>query len=156
VRQARSPRHRSAEPVGATKTLLWIDDYEPALMAYQALLAKYGFRVIPAVRPAVGLQVAASQTIDAVITDYEMPEINGAAVAKVLKRRHPELPVILFTATDPLPNGIKHLCDACCDKAAPLEQLLATLNRLLLQEPRPSLQPQALRPSSEQGQRALA
>jgi CheY-like chemotaxis protein len=102
-------------------------------MVYQAILGKLGFRVIPALRPVIGLRIAASQRVDAVITDYEMPEMNGAVVAAALKRRYPQLPVILFTATDPLPNGIRSLCDACCDKAAPLEHLLATLNRLLVQ-----------------------
>jgi DNA-binding NtrC family response regulator len=152
----RSPRHRIADPVRPTKTLLWIDDYAPGLMVYQAIFGKLGFRVIPALRPEIGLRAAASRHFDAVITDYEMPEMNGAVVAATLKRLNPRLPVILFTATDPLPNGVKNLYDACCDKAAPLEQLLVTLNRLLVKESGQPLQPQALRLPSEQGQRTLA
>jgi len=156
LRQGRSPRHRLARDIQPGRRLLWIDDYEPGLMVYQAIFAKLGFRVITALRPAIGLQLASSQHVDAVITDYEMPEMNGASVAAVLKRRDPELPVILFSGTDSL-LGQSHPADACCDKAAPLEQLLATLKRLLVHRPgRRSLQPQASRPPSEQGQRTFA
>jgi DNA-binding NtrC family response regulator len=156
VRQNRSPRHRAADTALPKKTLLWIDDYEPALMVYQAIFEKLGFRVITAPRPALGLQVAASQHLDAVISDYEMPEMNGASVAVALKRGHPHLPVIFFTGTHSLPSGVKNLADAFCDKAAPLQRLLATLDRLLVKKPSQSLQPRALRPPSEQGQRTFA
>ena len=125
-------------------------------MVYQAIFEKLGFHVIPAVRPAIGVQLASWQHVDAVITDYEMPEMNGASVAAVLKGRDPELPVILFSGTDSLPGEVRHLADACCDKAAPLEQLLATLERLLVHRPGRSLQPQVSRPPSEQGQRTFA
>jgi DNA-binding NtrC family response regulator len=136
--------------------LLWIDDYEPALAAYRAIFEKLGFRVITAFRPSIGLHLAASQRVDAVITDYEMLEMNGAAVAAELKSRYPRLPVILFTAATSLPSQVRQLADACCDKAEPLERLLVTLNRLVVKKPSQSLQPQPLRPSSERGQRTVA
>lgn len=156
MRQTRSPRHRPADSLRRSKTLLWIDDYEPALAVYSAIFERLGFRVIAASRPSIGLHLAASEPIDAVITDYEMPEMNGAAVAAELKSRYPHLPVILFTAATSLPSQVGKLADAWCDKAEPLEQLLAMLNRLVFKKPSQSRQPQPLRPSSELGQRTVA
>jgi DNA-binding NtrC family response regulator len=105
------------------------------LTIYQAIFEKLGFRVIPVLRPAIALQLASCQHIDVVITDYEMPEMNGAAVTAALKSRLPHLPVILFSGSGSLPRQVRKLADACCDKAAPLERLLADLNRLLAVKP---------------------
>lgn len=155
LQQSRSARHRASDAIQPRKTILWIDDYQPGLLVYRAIFEKLGFHIITAPRPALGLQLASSHHIDVVITDYEMPEMNGAALTAALKGRHPQLPVILFTGSDSL-LGAGNLAEACCDKAAPLEELLATLRHILANKPGQSLQPPVLRPPSGQGQRTFA
>lgn len=154
LRQARSLRHRAIN--SPHPTLLWIDDYEPGLAVYRAIFEKLGFRVISTWQPRIGLAIPASEPVDAVITDYEMPEMNGAAVTAELKSRYPHLPVILFSGATSFPSQVMKLADAFCDKAEPLEKLLAALNRLVVKNPNQSLQTQSLRPSSEQGQRTVS
>ena len=46
-----------------------------------------------------GLDVLASDDvrIDCVVSDYDMPELDGLAFLKAVRERHPDLPFILFT-----------------------------------------------------------
>jgi DNA-binding NtrC family response regulator len=155
AQRARRVRQRSIDPAPRAKTVLWVDDYAPGLMVYSAILEKLGFQVITAFEARVGLEIASSGSIDAVITDYEMPEMNGGALTAALKSRYPQLPVILFTGSHSVPGDIKKLADACCDKAAPLGRLIAALNRLLIKKSTESPACESLRPRSEQGQRAV-
>src|SRR6266480_5704102 len=94
------------------KTLVWIDDYEPGLPVYQALAESLGFRVLTASSGKTGLELVASHRVDAVVVDYEMPVMNGEAVAKLIKSNWPDLPVILFSGSSLLPGRVKHFVDA--------------------------------------------
>ncbi len=152
-RSPRALRHRNADPTPA-KTLLWIDDYAPALMVYQAMFENHGFRVLTATRPSVGLQLALTENVDAVITDYEMPGMSGAAVAVTLKKINPELPVILFTGSESLPGSITNVVDGYCDKAAPIEHLIATVKHLIAKKP--TSLPHPVQPLAEDRQRVVA
>lgn len=118
---------RAAQP----KTLVWIDDYEPGLRVYQALAESLGFRVLTASSGKTGLELVASHKVDAVVVDYEMPVMNGEAVAKLIKRNWPQLPVILFSGSSLLPGRVKHVVDAVCDKAGSRDALLSAIQRVL-------------------------
>ena len=43
--------------------------------------------------------------VDVVVTDHAMPGMTGAELARQIKQRWPELPVILATGYAELPNG---------------------------------------------------
>jgi DNA-binding NtrC family response regulator len=149
-------RVHQSEPPPNLKTLLWIDDYAPGLSVYSAIFENLGFRVITASRPTLGLRLAASEPIDAVIVDYEMPEMNGAEVAAELKRRNPGLPVILFSGAISLPGRLAKVADALCDKAEPLERVMAAVNRLIGMKTALPPQTHSVRPSSDLSIRATA
>ena len=139
----RAPRVRSSRPAirVAKPTLLWIDDFQLGLEMYRAMFERLGYRVLAASSGEKGLQMAASHDIDLVVTDYEMPDMNGEAVALALKTLKPHVPVILFSGSTTLSDRALHLVDACCDKAGSREELLAAIH-FLLQKKRPAfLQP---------------
>jgi DNA-binding NarL/FixJ family response regulator len=77
------------------------------------------------------VELAASHPVDAVILDYEMPEMNGEEVATSIKKNRPELPVVMFTGSSLVPNRVKGVVDAVCDKAGSRDELLAAIRRLL-------------------------
>jgi len=130
-RQQRSRLRRTGSAT-RPKTLIWIDDYEPGLPVYQALAESLGFRVLTASSGKAGLELVASHRADAVIVDYEMPVMNGEAVAKLIKANWPELPVILFSGSSLLPGRVKHFVDAVCDKAGSPDALLSAIQRVLV------------------------
>jgi len=110
---------------------VWIDDYEPGLVLYKAVLESLGFRVLTASRGRVGLDLLATHPADAVVVDYEMPGMDGEAVATSIRHRRPELPIIMFSGSSMLPNRVRNVVGAVCDKAGSRDELLATINRVL-------------------------
>jgi CheY-like chemotaxis protein len=118
---------RAPEP----KTLVWIDDYQPGLTVYKAVFERLGFRVLTASCGKLGLELVDSNPVNAVIVDYEMPEMDGEAIATSIKNSRPELPVILFSGSSLVPSRVKNVVDAVCDKAGSRDELLAAINRVL-------------------------
>jgi CheY-like chemotaxis protein len=146
----RTPRVPPVHPARNTKaTLLWIDDFQVGLEMYRAMFERLGYRVLTASSGEMGIRVAASRHVDLVVTDYEMPGMNGEAVALALKALKPDVPVILFSGSTTLSDRALHLVDACCDKAGSREELLAAIH-FLLQKKRPGfLQPPPVAPASD-------
>lgn len=146
----RAPRVRAARPsTNAKATLLWIDDFQVGLEMYRAMFERLGYRVLTASSGEMGLQLATTRHVDVVVTDYEMPGMNGEAVALALKALRPDLPVILFSGSTTVSDRALQLVDACCDKAGSREELLAAIH-FLLQKKRPSfLQPPPVTPASD-------
>lgn len=144
----------SVEPRRAT--ILWIDDYLPGLAVYSAVFENLGFRVITASSGLDGLEILATSAVDVVVTDYEMPEMNGEQVVKAAKRISPATPVVLFSGSTGLPERVRQLADACCDKAGSREQLLGVLHNLLQHKRSSSLQPPLAALASDHGQRTVA
>jgi DNA-binding NtrC family response regulator len=115
-------------------TLVWIDDYKPALNLYKMLFELRGFNVLTASTGDEGLRLVAANHVDAVVTDYEMPGMDGEAVATSVKHIHPKLPVILFSGSSCIPARVETVVDAICDKTGAREELLAVIHRLVGKE----------------------
>jgi CheY-like chemotaxis protein len=148
--KTREARH-SARPA-----LLWIDDFEPGLMLYKKMLEDLGFKVLTASTGEAGVKLAALYAIDVVVTDYEMPSMDGLGVAASVKALNPRTPVLLFSGSALVPGRARRLVDAFCDKAGPRSQLLAAIHRLLQTKRSQRLQPPPARQASDHGQRTVA
>ncbi len=81
-------------------TLLIIEDNEQNFYMMRFLLEKNGFTVIGAENGPKGIEMALSQKPSAILLDIQLPEMDGYAVAKELKK-HGELadiPIIAVTS----------------------------------------------------------
>ena len=56
------------------------------------------FTVVTEADPVVALQTLADEEFDCLLTDYEMPKMDGLELLSAVQRRQPDLPVILLTA----------------------------------------------------------
>lgn len=148
--KSRRARH-SARP-----TLLWIDDFEPGLALYKKMFDDLGFKVLTASTGEAGIQLAALYPIDVVVTDYEMPGMDGLRVAVSVKALNPRTPVLLFSGSSLVPGRARRVVDAFCDKAGPRSELLAAIHRLLQTKRSQRLQPPPARQASDHGQRTVA
>jgi len=88
--------------VGIGLRILVIDDVEPITTMLAELLGEFGHEAVTALSGAEGLQVYREQSIDLVICDLGMPDINGWEVGKSIKdlceqRGVPKVPFILLT-----------------------------------------------------------
>jgi CheY-like chemotaxis protein len=80
------------------KVILCIDDNEQSLSIRKFMLETRGYRVLPAIsgREAVDVFQQAG-SVDLVLTDLVMPEMDGAEVIHLLKELSPETPMILIS-----------------------------------------------------------
>jgi len=153
--QRTKPRQTSIRRT-TSPTLLWIDDFEPGLMLYRKMFEDLGFKVLTATSGNAGVRLAAMNRVDAVVTDYEMPGMNGITVASAIKALDPRTPVLLFSGSTLVPAHASSVVDAVCDKARPRTELLAAIHRLLQRKPSLGLQPPAVAQASHQGHRTVA
>ena len=79
------------------KTILLIDDEEMVINISEMMLKKLGYRVLKANNGCEGLQLfeANKSRIDLIISDLEMPEMNGKEVLERLREIDPEIKVML-------------------------------------------------------------
>jgi DNA-binding NtrC family response regulator len=112
------------------ETIFWVDDCVPLLSLYRAVFESLGFEVRAASCAADALKHTELSTADIVILDYDMPDMNGAALASLIKNQCPSMPVILYSGSSSIPPAAHKWVDAICAKGAPREELLSTIDRL--------------------------
>jgi CheY-like chemotaxis protein len=114
-------------------TVLCVDDDAGIRELYGALLGQNGYEVIAASNGRHALHVFQDkeEEIDAVILDYEMPEMNGLELAAWLKQRDPTLPVIMVSGSHPELEEMAPFVDAAMGKGVPLRHILDRLQLLL-------------------------
>jgi CheY-like chemotaxis protein len=120
------------------------------------MFESFGFRVLTASSGEAGLQLAARNHLDIVVTDYEMPKMDGEEVALKIKAIKPATPIVLFSGSMVASHRALQGVDASCDKAGSREQLLATIHSLLQGKRHLTLQPPPVTHASDHGQRTVA
>jgi len=78
--------------------ILIIDDNKLIRKTLKEILTKVGFSIVEAEDGEAGLQLVRSEHPDLVITDYQMPGINGLEVLAEIRKLNVAIPVILLTA----------------------------------------------------------
>ena len=84
----------------ASKTILVVDDSPANLRLLNNLLVEQGHRVRPVPNGRLALSGAQSISIDVILLDIKMPEMNGYEVCERLKAddRTRDIPVIFLSA----------------------------------------------------------
>lgn len=80
------------------KTILIIDDEPEIVELLTEFVKQLGHAVLSASNGLQGLEIAISQNPDLVISDINMPKMNGLEMLEKLKATGSTTPVILFTA----------------------------------------------------------
>ena len=79
-------------------SVLVIDDQKPMLEVIRLFLERFGnMNVKTALSSKEALELLTSSTFDAMVVDYDLPEINGIDFLKMLRARGDTTPVIIFT-----------------------------------------------------------
>jgi DNA-binding response OmpR family regulator len=77
---------------------LVIDDDHPTVVAMTRLLSDDGHTVSPFTAGAEAVEALSRESFDAVVTDLEMPHVDGREVVRVTRERVPEACVVVATA----------------------------------------------------------
>jgi two-component system response regulator CpxR len=83
--------------------ILCVDDEENQLAVRKLVLEWEGYAVLTASSGQQALNLLALHHIDLVLSDHLMPGMVGTELARQIKARHPELPVILISAVNEIP-----------------------------------------------------
>ena len=117
------------------QTILCIDDDDSVLGYERALLERRGFAVLTAASARQGLQIAAVCAVAAVIVDYHMPEMNGHEVATEVKRLRPQVPIVMVSSDDAIPEHALNVVDAFVSKDEVPSRLLPVITRICGENP---------------------
>lgn len=79
-------------------TILVVDDEEMLRNLLRKILVKEGYRVLTSSSAPEALEKLSSESIDLVISDVQMPEMDGFELLKALKKDYPQIGVIVMTA----------------------------------------------------------
>ena len=115
------------------RVLIVEDEPEMAELLSRGLREEsYGVRVARDGRAA--LELSTAEAFDLILLDVMLPHLDGIQVAKQLRRRETEIPVLMLTARDALPDIVKGL-DAGADdyltKPFSFTELLARMRALV-------------------------
>ncbi|MGY4532056.1 PAS domain S-box-containing protein [Pseudomonas sp. TE3786] len=101
TRDGEHPEKPSSEaPVSSAhsgKRVMLIDDDHDVRRVVVDMLEVLGHQVREAASGLAGLKLIDVQVPDVVLLDFAMPHLNGAEVAKLLRQKHPDLPLIFIS-----------------------------------------------------------
>ena len=81
------------------KVILCVDDNEQALSVRKFLLETRGYRVITALSSEEALEIFRNGSIDLVLSDLLMPQMDGNELVRRMKEITPDVPMILVSGT---------------------------------------------------------
>ncbi|SRR6266403_3559340 len=135
------------------KTLLCVDDNQSSLDICKIILEDFGYEVSTASSAREGLEIFVSNVIDAVILDYQMPEMNGELVAAEMRRKKPQVPILMLSGCVSVPETALQLVDGYIAKGDPVEFMLLAVHQVLSRgkkrEPARAVQPRLASYDSE-------
>jgi CheY-like chemotaxis protein len=120
----------SAFPQLSGGVVLCIDDNRDVLECERAFLETFGYIVLTAPSGSKGLELASIHSVDVVIVDYFMPEMNGPEVAIEMRLLRPQALIIMLSAAADVPEQALRLVDAFIVKDRLASQLLPAIAQL--------------------------
>jgi DNA-binding response OmpR family regulator len=103
--------------------------------AQLSLLKENGYELVTAGSGSDALQLLMSQSVDAVVLDYELSHLPGAAVAAEMKKVKPQVPIVMLTDHLELTDGTLKSVDALVTKSDGPHFLWATVHFILSVKP---------------------
>lgn len=126
-------RDITEEGPGRSARVMVVDDERMVRTILEKLLTLKGHHVTQAESGEEAIELAGSNEFDVVFTDLGMPEMNGRQLARELRARHPDLPIVLLTGDTEAgePGGD---VDVVLSKPFKIDQLESAIQKVLRTE----------------------
>ena len=111
--------------------VLSVDDTLSILEGRKMLLEENGYRVLTATNGKQAMEAFLANSVDLVVLDYHMPEMDGGIVAKRMKESKPDVPVMLLSGDECLPEEVLETADCFLSKSEPILGFLEQVDYLL-------------------------
>ncbi len=113
------------------RLVLCVDDELVGLEIRRVLLERAGYKVLTALDGPAGIELFASQPVDAVVLDFAMPGMTGGEVAVAMRSLKPKVPILMLSAFTSLPPEVTGIVDTFMTKGEGAPALLVRLGSLL-------------------------
>jgi len=113
--------------------ILAVEDEPAILRMLERGLEGAGHQVVTADNGEDGAALALDETVDLVLLDISLPELDGYGVLARIRGKRPDLPVLMLTARDDIVNKVRALdrgADDYLTKPFAFEELLARIRAL--------------------------
>ena len=111
-------------------SVLYIDDETFFLDTCRVYLKRHGIAVTTAISVREALPLLESGRFDVILSDYQMPEINGIEFLKILQKKKSTIPVIMFSGKgseeilmEAISNGATDYLQKCGDPKSMFAEL---------------------------------
>ena len=112
--------------------VLLVDDEEDFLETLTARLEARGLKVNSVTRGEEAVSIAGEQNYDAIVVDLAMPGIDGIETIKRIKKKHPDMQIIMLTGQATVKKSIeamKHGAVDLLEKPVDLKVLLEKIGK---------------------------
>lgn len=95
-----SPNFKQPKPIQSSKTILLVEDSEPAVIQIKDFLKENGYKILVASSGIEALRIISQNIPDAIILDLMMPGVDGFNVLENLRKAETtaSIPVLILTA----------------------------------------------------------
>jgi EAL domain-containing protein (putative c-di-GMP-specific phosphodiesterase class I) len=104
----------TTEPLAQARVLV-VDDNEPLLRVFVRTLEEAGFEVHSAESGLQAAELLARSTFQVVVSDVEMPGMNGLALLRMVREKDLDIPVILVTGQPDVESAAQAVQYGACD-----------------------------------------
>ncbi|HMJ26768.1 MAG TPA: response regulator transcription factor, partial [Pyrinomonadaceae bacterium] len=123
----------AAAPAPKT-SLLIIEDDDNISTAIEEYFSRAGYTVNTAPDGLAGIEAAVKNRPDVVVLDLMLPKMDGLAVCKELRQKHPQMPILMLTAKDDVVDkvlGLEMGADDYITKPFSLREVEARIKSVL-------------------------
>ena len=110
--------------------VLYVDNNPNSRRLLAHLLEECGFDVAARGDPTEALELSRTQPFDLALIAYRMAQMSGSELARRIKSRHPDLPVVMISGCAHLPPSDLVFVDAHFGSGTSFDELSATMRML--------------------------
>ncbi len=116
-------------------TLIWIDDHLAGVTLRKPILENCGYSVLTAKTGREGLALLSAQSVEAVILDGQLPDMDGEALVRHIRAIDSTLPIVVLSRRSAsAQDGLTDRANAVFTKAQdPFATVVSKLTELISQ-----------------------
>jgi DNA-binding NtrC family response regulator len=114
--------------------ILVIDDEAAQRDVLTGYLKKKGYKIFSASSGKEGIELARTNPVDIILSDFKMPDLNGIEVLEQVKKINPEISFVIVTAYGTVENAVKAMRLGAFDyisKPVDLDELDLMIERII-------------------------
>jgi len=114
-------------------SILIIDDEEPQLQSLKTFLSKRDYKIFTSNDGESAMEIIINNSVEIVLTDYNMPGWNGQQVLQKVKLLNPSIDVVVMTAYGTIESAVAMMKNGAFDfltKPIDLDVLENILNKI--------------------------